>query len=66
MKRLIVPVIMLAAVAAFAQTRPPQRFSWTRPVAPTCGLSSTCRCEKSPWKPAVTKSVSVPMSSHGV
>ena len=33
MKRLIVPVIMLAAVAAFAQTRPPQRFSWTRPVA---------------------------------
>lgn len=32
-----------------------------------CGLSSsTCRLEKSPWKPDVTRFESVPEFSHGV
>lgn len=32
MKRLLIPLLMLAAGTAAAQTLAPQRFAWTRPV----------------------------------
>ena len=56
MKRLLIPLLMLAALAVSAQTLAPQRFSWTRPVTgePAVSYVVQTRADGGAWNTVAT------------